>query len=224
MHYVLLPKLNREQQGVLAEHFAREGFKVERAASMTAKSPQCTFRVDAWGLCRSASDPSDYLLPVIPQILSCRKEAATLESLLGLYFDAFSRGTRTEVRLNSRLESLGNWDRLRSCGGSGLAPDEHMVARFLLDEAVATRGSCPMVTDFAAGQSEPFLAGPRLYFRTRMQVSRASETLRAVGMRYHGNSYLPRNGVLRLPKIAPGSRALRALVEELGDWCSFAAA
>ncbi len=219
-HYIILPKLNKEQTGIMVGRLAREGFSVRQGSSITAASSKCVIHVEPLGLCWSSSDPSDYILPSIPEILGCKKEATTVGALLGMYFATFSVHGSSIVRVSPRLESLGNWDGLRSSGGCGLAPDEHMVAQLVLGGA---RGSCSVITDFADAGSIPFYSGGRLYFRSRLPVRRASETLRVVGSAKRENSYLPRDGILRLPGLVLDRRTLLAGVEGLGDWCAFVA-
>jgi len=194
---------------------------VTRGPSIVATRPGLVVHVEPFGLCWATSDPSDYLLPLVPEILGCRKERVSPARLLEMYCSAFSGGGHTAVRVNLRVESMVNWDGLRASGGCGLTPDEHLVARLLIGEST---GACLMVTDFAAEGSVPFYCGRRLYFRSKLPPSRASDTLRVVGTTGRGNSYVPRDGLLHLAGLVPEDLALGSFAESLGEWCSFVAA
>ena len=220
-HYVLLPKLNMEQTKALGHCLASAGFSVSYGPSITARRPGLAIHIEQLGLCWASSDPSDYVYPSVPEILACRKEAVSLGRLISMYFGVFTRGRQTFVRLVPRLESLGNWDYLRSSGACGLAPDEQLLTRFLLSKY---KGESEVITDFAVGDSSPFYSGRRLYFKSRLPASRASDTLRVVGSKAPCNSYLPRDGVLQLATFSPQRMGLAACFAEMGEWCPFIAA
>lgn len=217
-HFLLLPKLNQNQMEVIGKELADEGFSVTFGSCLKAMSSECSIHVEQIGLCWSSSDPSDYLLPLIPRVLACEREAVSQSELLGMYFRLFLNDGRPAVRFDFRLESLGNWDRLRSTGGCGLAPDEHLLARFLLSES---RGACPMITDFAVEGSVPFYSGRKLYYRSVLPATKASDTLRLVGSRKQNNSYISRDGTLLLGRHAHEHERLTDCLEALGEWCSF---
>ena len=206
---------------MIGDRLVGKGFSVSRGYSIKASSSSCVIHCDPMGLCWSSTDPSDYLLPSIPEILGCKKEITTPSRLLGMYFGTLAGGRGPVLRANLRLESSRNWDHLRSSGSCGLAPDEHLLARLLLGGA---RGTCPVVTDFAVEGSFPYSCGRRLYFRSRLSSSEISETLRVAGSKKGKNSYLPRDGLLPLGYFAPGGDELAAGLGELGEWCSYATA
>jgi len=194
---------------------------VTRGPSIAATRPGLVVHVEQFGLCWATSDPSDYLLPLVPEILSCRKETVSPARLLEMYCSIFSGGGHSTARVNLRVESMVNWDCLRASEGCGLAPDEHLVASLLIGESTC---ACAMVTDFTVEGSIPFYCGRRLYFKSKLLPSRASNTLRVVGMKGRENSYVPRDGLLHLAGPVPDDFALGLFAESLGEWCSFVAA
>jgi hypothetical protein len=208
-HYLLLPKLNRKQLDFLR----RELGGVSALGGPSHNSSETAIHVDRAGLCWSNRDPADAVLPLIPEILSMPKENATREAILGMYFAA--DGTCGSIR--TRLEASSNWRRLRGAGECGLTPDEHAVA----GSVIRAGGSCTVVTDYASEGSSAEVWGRRRYFRSELPSSEILGSLRTVGERRDRNSYLPQDGLLKLRR-QEGSEALSA-VEELGDWCSFAA-
>ena len=218
-HYVLLPKLNRVQFAILKERLEERGFKAKGSAPIVARSPEITIHIEAPGLCWSSSDPSDYILPLMPEVLGCRREHTGSRELLGLYLQRGAGNRLSEVRFNPRLESLGNWNGLRSTGGCGLAPDECVVVRSMLSKS---RGLHPAVTDFAIDGSIPFVLGRRLYYRGKLPAADMADTLRVVGgEKGRRNSYLPRDGLLSLMKSARLEKELVDSFESLGEWCPF---
>jgi hypothetical protein len=218
-HYILLPKLNRRQLAVLKDHFAVSGFSVRGTTSLVARSPEIAIHVEASGLCWSSSDPSDYVLPPLPELLGMKRERLDFEELVGLYLRIDSGSRRLAVKVVSRIESLGNWYALRSSGMCGLAPDECLVIRSVLRRS---RGKCTAITDFAADESTPFVLGHRLYYLSELPVAHLADTLRVVGERGGRNSYLPRDGVLSLSYSTLLEREFTDSFDELGEWCSFA--
>lgn len=220
-HYILFPKLNRAQMRLMEKRFVKEGFSVRHGRFMTAVSEALTIHVEPLGLCWSSQDPSDVLLPMVPDLLGCKKESASPGRIIGMYFHVFPSAGGTVVKLFPRLEALGCWDGLRKSAGCGLAPDEHLVVNSLLSE---TQGTCPVITDFSVASSTPFCSGGRLYFRSMLPVSLVSDTLRMAETKGRENSYVPRDGLLRLERLAPSSWEKADYIEELGEWCSFVAA
>ena len=219
-HYILLPKLNKGQMEAIGKRLANIGFRVTHGDMMTAANSKTTLHIEPAGLCWSASDPSDCVLPLIPDILRCEKEAIGRAELQGMYLRIFSESGHYFVKFSPRLEFLWVWDSLRSAAGCGLAPDEHLVAKLMLDEP---GGSFPVVTDFTTVNSLPFYSGNRLYFRSTLPSATACNTLRVIGPMKHENSYLPRDGVLPVPRTSLEPRKIAACFEELGEWSSFIA-
>lgn len=218
-YFLLLPKLNSAQVRVLARRFADKGHSVQLSRLLSAKSKEGTIRIDQSGLCWSAFDPSDAVLPAIPDVLACPKERLPLEELQAMYFKVARSGGRTTLRLAPRIESSSLWDALRSSGECGLAPDEHAVTSFLIHQA---RGRCSMLTDFLCDGSVMRVYGRRVYYDSTLGNAEAASTLRTVGEKASRNSYLQRDGTLRLTGTIPPSRKrLVELFEGLGEWCFF---
>jgi hypothetical protein len=217
-HYVLLPKLNEGQKRSLRNRFVSDGFDVHGGSYLTARSTGCTLHIESSGFCWASSDPSDYLLPAVPEVLAVRHEKVRPNELLAKYFTIESKEDHHAIRVNSRLESDGNWDWLRAHGDCGLSPDEHLLTRALLQGA---SGDCLLVTDFVTGGSTPFFSGRKLYYKSRLSVSEASGTLCCVGDEGQRNSYLPRRGTFTLFGGLPHLDELVTSFGRLGDWCSF---
>jgi hypothetical protein len=216
-HFVLLPKLNSKQMGIFGERLAKRGFSILSGSPLSAKSKAGLIHIDASGLCWSSFDPIDAVLPSIPKVLDCNKERVPLERLKRMYFMARTEGAHF-VRLSLRVESLSNWDRLRASGGCGLAPDEHRVATFLIEEA---GGISHAITDFPQPDSVPTVQGRRRYFESTLSAAEALDTLRVVGERKRRNSYMPRNGIMGLSVLSIPDSKLVDICGQLGDWCGF---
>ena len=220
-HYIPLPKLNTQQMMKLKGRLTRKGLSVTGKPLTSPTTKDRSIHIEPLGLCWSSSDPSDDLLPLVPEILRCKKEVSTTANVLDKYLRASTEGGRLVLRVIPRLEALANWDYLRANGGSGLTPDEQLITRFLLGKS---GGSCSVTTDFAFANARPFYVGRRLYFESNLPALKASDTLRVVGSKGRENSYLPRDGILYLQAFEFRSHELAACLRQLGDWCSFIAA
>jgi hypothetical protein len=210
-HYLLLPKLNDRQMGILKGRLKRNGFSVLQSPSIIARSAKGTIHVDPSGLCWGYSDPEDLLLPAIPELLSCPKQVIPMKAMESLYF----RSNGSSARIVTRLESGTLWEHLRATGDCGLTPDERAVALEVVGEAGAAR----LVADYAGSTPKLYTFGHRRYFETAVNRAEAESTLRCAGELRAGNSYLPNDGSLGLRKgFLPH---LRETFSNLGDWCYF---
>jgi hypothetical protein len=219
IHYVFMPKLNGGQLELLERRLVETGFSVGRGRSLKAESRESTIRVSPGGVCWCSLDPSDTVLPVIPDILASPKEKISLASLKGLYLRKSTGRDVTEAQLITRTESSFLWSKLRSSGECGLTPDEHAVASFLVGRA---KGYCEMVTDFPSDDPTPHIYGRRRYFLSRLGPSEAASLLRVVGERGTRNAYVRRDGTIGLAGMPVISRQdWLDLFDELGEWCSF---
>jgi len=217
-HYLLLPKLNSRQMQTFARRLERKGYSVEKGGSMTAKSSKGTIHISPSGLCWSSSDPSDAVLPAVPDILACPKEPAPLGRIESMYYKLSRVSGGTLVRLSTRMES-SLWDELRASGQCGLSPDEHTVASFMMRRA---KGDCGLLTDFPTDESIPRISGRRRFYESNLSVSEALATLEVVGAHATRNSYLKRDGILRLGSVPLPSRDEKLrLIDDLEDWCYF---
>lgn len=204
---------------LLEERLVSHGFSARFDGALVAKSKEGSLHIDPSGICWAAFDPADAVLPAVPEILDMPKEAVPSRSLASMYFKFGPRGSRTTVRISTRIESYSHWDELRVSGGCGLAPDEHAVATFLLKRA----DTCEILTDFPTDKSKVRVRGRTLYYESEVDCAEAAETLRAVGSKAPRNSYLYRDGLLRLRGLSmPTPREWLRLFCELGDWCCFA--
>ena len=207
---------------VFARRLVSKRYSVRLSQLLSAKSKEGTVHIDPSGLCWSSFDPADAVLPAVPDALACPKDRLPIRELEAKYFKAVKSGGTTIVRLNSRMESSSLWDALRASGECGLAPDEHDVVTFLMEQA---GGTCRMVTDFPVEESTLRTCGRKHYFDSRLRSAEAASTLRTIGGRGSRNSYIQRDGTLRLSR-AP-SRSHKGLVElfdGLDEWCFFTSA
>ena len=218
-HYLLLPKLNRDQLQVISRRLGKLGSLAKPAGALSAKLKEGMIHVDPAGLCWSRSDPADAILPVMPEVLSCPKAKVSLNDLSAKYYRALRTRGAASVRLSLRLESGPLWKVLRASGECALAPDEHEVVRLLLRGAT---GRCRVVTDYPTDGSAMVRLGRRRFFDSVVSPDEAASALRMAGTRAPRNSYIPRDGTLALDG---GSTLLSEegarLFDVLGDWCSF---
>ena len=218
-HYLLLPKLNQPQMHLFAERLSTRGFTLKHGRELIARSREGALHIDPAGLCWSAFDPADAILPAIPDVLAKEKQRIPLRDLRGLYFASTILRGETLARLSTRLESGATWDALRASGECSLAPDEREVASFLMKRSL---GPCRMVADFSMEGSLPMIRGRRLYFDCYADCDLACSFLRAAGERASQNSYLPRDGVLSLGHSAlRRSGSFEDLFRNLGEWCFY---
>ena len=217
-HYLLLPKLNSNQVGVLERRFSEIG-KVRRGAILALISKRGVIRVSEAGLCWSSFDPSDAVLPAVPDILTCPKERVPVETVRDKYLRTSKLKQTMTIRVMPRLESSSLWRELRGSGLSALAPDEHAIVSSLLRR---TRGKSEMVTDFFVSDSMPLVYGRRRYFESPLDSNEAALTLCVIGEHRQRNSYIPNDGELRpIPMSAFSRRDWIDLLAHLGEWCSF---
>ncbi len=220
-HYLLLPKMTPKQMRLLAGRLEGAGYSVRQGDSLSARSRESTIHVAPSGICWSTTDPSDAILPAIPDILTCEKERVPVRDLESIYLTRRRLGAGSLVRISTRIESASLWDSLRASDGCGLAPDEHAVASSLIKKSA---GDCEVLTDFPADDSVPMICGRKRYYHSRLGCTLAAETLRSVRAKGPRNSYLFRSGVLKLGRLERLDLDWFELSEELGDWCSFAPA
>ena len=217
--YILLPKLNSVQMGLLTTGLTRHGFSFRYSGPrVTAKSERGLVHVDPAGLCWARFDPSDIVLPLIPELVKARKEEIPLGGLAAKYLKGTKSGQDSLVLL-TRLESGPAWDSLRSLNECGLSPDEYRVASFLVSRA---KRWVRVTTDYPVGDMRSSLMGRKRYFLSNLSPDQAESTLRQAGRSQARNSYLPRDGVLESDGILPPSRQeLGDLFSGLGEWCYF---
>jgi hypothetical protein len=219
VHLLLLPKMNNAQMMVISKRLTEAGYAVERSDSLLAKSGHSKIRIDASGVCRSTTDIADLIIPVIPDILSLKKESICIGELKSLYLATGRPGKKTRIRISTRTESCLLWELMRASDSCGLSPDEHAVSSFLFEH---TSGACDVVTDFPEEGSMIKMLGRRRYFDSRIGPSTAAMTLRVAGAKSARNSYLPRDGMLGLTSFErPSAMDWLGLFKELGEWCYF---
>ena len=210
-HYLLLPKLNARQVRVLSARLESGGFAVRHQTGFSARSKRGSIHIDSSGVCWSSFDPEDVVLPAIPDLLSCPKEPVALPKLAGLYFRTWG----TFTRILTRMESGPAWTSLRSSGLCALTPDERLVALSLL-----RFGGCRLVTDFIIDDPTPLYCGRRRYFQVASYSADAASTLRGADEKLPRNSYLPKEGIIRL-RNGPLLSRLEEVLRDLGEWCFF---
>jgi hypothetical protein len=217
-HYLLLPKLNSLQFEELARRFEEIG-SVERGLTLAVNTRRGTIKASEAGLCWSSFDQSDAVLPVVPDLLSCPKEEATVEIIRSKYLRMERLGGWVSVRMLPRLEGSSFWRKMRASGGCALAPDEYAVVSSLFSR---TSGAWEMVTDFFVDGCTPLLFGRKRYFDSRLDSYEAASTLCVVGKRGPRNSYLPNDGEIGpIPTSALARSDWVDLLSDLGEWCPF---
>lgn len=216
---LLLPKLAPKQMSILVKRLVMKGCVLRASDPIVARSKEGVLRVSPAGMCWASFDPSDLVLPAVPEILESVKNAVPVKTLAAKYFAVARAGGGTVVRLSTRVESSTLWDELRSAGECGLTPDEHAVVTFLIGRA----DSCTMVTDFPVDGSRTAIVGRRRFFDSKVESGEAVRTLRQVGVRGPRNSYVRREGMLRMEGFsAPARSELLGIFAGIGEWCSFA--
>jgi len=217
-HFILLPKLTFTQLQFIAESLERRGCSIISWNPIVARSKEGNIRVTKTGLCRSSFDASDLVLPTVPDLLTFPKEEVPLGILQGMYFREVRTHGYSVIRLSPRLEYSSAWSNLRRAGGCALAPDEHQICASMI--RLARR--IGIVADFPSFGAEAFVVGRQRYFKSTLAKAEALATLRVIGEEESRNSYLARDGTLRLIGFSmPGKRALIDLFAGLGDWCFF---
>ena len=83
-HYLLLPKLNPEQMEIVAKRLSKLGRLFSSAGLVSARLAEGGLHVDPKGLCWARFDPADAILPVVPDLLSCRRAKASFRDLRAL--------------------------------------------------------------------------------------------------------------------------------------------
>lgn len=215
-HYILLPKLNGAQVKVLHERLVEKGFAPD-SSHKGVRGETEVVHVDPEGLCWANFDPSDAVLPALPEILSMSKEKIPLGGLLRKYFGQQKEGSDLLVRLSTRLESSSTWGELRRLGQSALAPDERSVACFLI---AVSKGPLEMVTNYPTEGSRQKIHGRRLYYESFLEPEEAARNLSSLGRKGPRDSFLPRNGILRLRSYrSPPRKSWVGLFDSLEDWC-----
>jgi hypothetical protein len=204
---------------VFAARLSEKGASVTRSPSLTAKSKGGTVHIEPMGLCWSASDPADLILPAIPSVLECKRERIQLERLKEMYFGLGSSRGETALRFTTRLEGSAPWDALREAGDCGLSPDEHALISAVIEQADTP---CTMLTDFPFDGAVVRIHGRRQYYSGLLDSATALATLRRVGSRSERNSYLAKTSTLTFPRdfSLPDGR-LASLFDDLGEWCFF---
>jgi len=206
---------------IIANRLANQGFNVDGSGPVSAKSKAGTILVDRVGLCWSTLELDDLILPVVPEILACKKEGVPLQALQDLYFKMSRTTGETLIRISTRVESFANWYALRSSGQCGLTPDERLVSSFFMK----SHGNSTLVTDYPLEGSKQMFCGRKRYFETSLHGDEASSTLRAVGERRPRNSYLSRDATLKLDvEVSPSRHEIAELLNGLDEWCFLASA
>ena len=214
-NYFPLPKLPPQHMARLRDGLLSRGFKVNDGKVMVARGGAQTIRIYPTGYCRSDSDPTDAIVPLIPTLLAIPQTGLGLSEFMGLYLSTSAARGRRAVRFNARLE-LGLWKSLRAAGDCALTPDEHS---FAADVIGSSKDDVQLVTDFPNETSIPMRLGGKWYYRTTLSPSEASSTLRSIDSGASRNSYLPRDGIVTIR----GSHPIREeTFQGLGQWSCYA--
>jgi hypothetical protein len=217
--YLPLPKLNPPQMGLLKDRLAAAGFRPSGAGRLSATRGGERILISEKGLCKANFDPSDVLLPVVPDLLKFPKQGLPLSRLASMYYALGRSGGAVTIRADLRMETSTLWDGLRAAGRCALAPDEALVLRTL---ARACAGESQGVTDYASGRRTCVTLGGRRYYRGPVRALEFWQNLGSLDSRRTKSAFLPRDGTLRFPSFsAPAEADLLALFRGLGEWCYF---
>ena len=218
-HVLPLPKLSPSQLAFLAAEIGRKGFAVrERMGSLTATSRDFKVHIEQAGYCWCSKDPSDLVVPLVPDLLTFPREKVSARSLTEMYFKEFFAEGVSSVKLRPRLEAASNWRWFRASGGCGLTPDERLTAAILVGSADAAG---PVVADFPTEGALTLVLGRRTYFQSVMPGPEAGSTLREVGERGPRNCYIPKDGVFTGFMPSTVTKCATEIAEEAGEWCFF---
>jgi hypothetical protein len=216
-HCLLLPKMTPAQMALMAERLRTQDFRVYQGRVLKASSRNQRVLVNPSGFAWSNESLSDILLPSIPRLLEAPKTLVSASTLLEMYMK-LRRGTSPLIRFSPRIESGSTWTMLRSEDACGLSPDEGLMITTVLSRCA----DCELVTDFPTHRSKTTFARRKAFFASALSPADVTETLRQAGGRRERNSYLPRDGVVRVRGLdAPSSGEWIAQLRELGEWCYF---
>lgn len=216
-HILPLPKLSSHQLRFLVKEIEKRGSLVRQGAgSVTATSQGATVHLEQAGYCWSSTDPSDLVLPLVPDLLSFPKERVSARAFSQMYFSSFIVDGVPSVKARPRLEAASNWAKLRAAGDCGLTPDERLAIARLVSSADLVG---PLVTDFPIDGSSSMVIGRRMYYQSVVSGPEAGAALREVGETKRRNCYVPQDGVFRNfgPSLAIDCSSEIAL--EAGEWC-----
>jgi len=218
-HFALLPKMNDQQVRMVADRISSLGFRILSDETIEGRKGGETFHADPAGVCWANEDPTDIIAPIVPQILSSKKQRLSLVQLRGKYFAQRTSGRRSIVRFFLRMESSRWWKGLRAMDQCALAPDEQAVASFLLSQC---KGRCGFLTDFPSSSFEVKRIGRKQFYISQIEASEAALCLRSSSAKGARNAYLPKDGVLKVRSFnQPGEKEWTELFSGLGDWCGF---
>lgn len=186
-HYLLLPKLNRKQVAALSEGLRDRGFSVDQGRLVNARKRSIALHVDPSGVCWSSSDPSDFVVPLIPSLLRMPKERVMLVNITSRYFKLRAHDTKTFLTFSTRMEA-SFWWALRASGQCAVTPDERTIALSLLKCSEEVE----LVTDFPTPSGRARMIGKRQYYESFLGLGDARRTLSVAGRAGARNSYLMR--------------------------------
>jgi hypothetical protein len=215
-HFILLPKLNDRQIKILETKLITRGFKVENEDLIIARKKGVRVYFSRIGFCWSSTDPTDYVAPLIPEILECKKENVKKNFYHDLYFKIFRMKSGYSIRFKTRLERGYTWKLLRRSNISGFSPDECSVIKSVLYFA---SGTVRVLTSFPNDISETIRIGTKYYFISDMDVREFTRYLEDFSSSSRKKAFLLQNCVLYLEYIDLKSVFNSSF--EVGQWCYF---
>jgi len=217
-HYVLLPKLGGNQIGLVEEGLRSRGFSIRESRGIIATRKGVVVKVFPIGYASSTSDLTDFIAPIIPELLKSPKETVAAKELVNQYI-TLDVNEPKRLRITPRLESGSTWNWLRRLGLCALTPDEHLILKLFLSRA---RTCSDLLTDFPTRSSRVRVLGTRQFYESALESSDAASSLRSLGHKGERNSYLPRSGILGVEGFTfPSDSELTAAFNDVGDWSSF---
>jgi hypothetical protein len=215
-HCILLPKMNGKQLDVLRRKLISLGFRIERKNIFSAKKGTVRIWLDPSGLCWSSVDPTDYVIPSIPELLGCEKEKIRREEFNQLYFNIIKNKDNYLVRFKTRLEHGYTWKLLRKIGISGFSPDECTVIKWLLGFA---RGNITALCSYPIEDSSILRIGRRNYYVVELDVERFVSEISDFTTHKRRQCFLFQECTVTLRSLNVSS--MNKSNPELGEWCYY---
>lgn len=218
-YYLLLPKLNKMQLRLIQNRLENKDFKGRQTHELRYSLAKKFIVVRESGVLYSNFEALDLVGPLIPSILSCEREALSIQQACDKYFAVLLDKGRKVIRFKPRIEAFTLWTELRKHDQSGLTPDEAYILANMLSKA---RGKILVLTDFPTEDCHIKRIGKRQYYLCNIEVSEFISNLRTITEKKKRNCYLPRNSIIELDQLEePSESELVDLISRLGEWFSF---
>lgn len=215
-YYLLLPKLNGKQLIILQDRLKKIDFSLGYRRHYIAKKGRVLLHIDPLGICSSSVDPTDFIAPEIPELLSTQKEKVNKSVLEGMYFDIVKRGRKIALRFKTRIEHGYTWSMLRKKSLSGLTPDEYLVITSTLRQC---KGKIRTLTNYPEEDFKIRIFGSIQYYDVELPLEEFCSNLAYINSKGRRSCFLPRNNTVYLESI--DTKRIGINSKDLGEWCFF---